>query len=180
MPRLDDVARAAGVSKATASRALSGADGVSPATRERVRRTAGDLGFRASGAARRLATGLTRTIGVLTPSVDRWYFGSVLHGIAHAADAHEHDVLLYDLGAFGRGGHEKFERFMDRGEVDGLVTITWSLVGGDLSRLDELASRWPRSASPRRTRARSASTTTRPASRRRSTSCASVTATCCT
>lgn len=138
MPRLDDVARAAGVSKATASRALSGAVGVSPATRAKVRRTADDLGFRASGAARRLATGLTRTIGVLTPSVDRWYFGSVLHGIAHAADAHEHDVLLYDLGAFGRGGHEKFERFMSRGEVDGLVTITWSLVGGDLSRLAEL------------------------------------------
>ncbi|SFS10049.1 transcriptional regulator, LacI family [Agrococcus baldri] len=138
MPRLDDVARAAGVSKATASRALSGADGVSPATRTKVQRVADELGFRASGAARRLATGLTRTIGVLTPSVDRWYFGSVLHGIAHAADLHEHDVLLYDLGAFGHGGHEKFERFMRRGEVDGLVTITWSLVGGDLTRLAEL------------------------------------------
>lgn len=138
MPRLDDVARAAGVSKATASRALSGADGVSPATREKVQRTAADLGFRASGAARRLATGVTRTIGVLTPSVNRWYFGSVLHGIAHAADANDHDVLLYDLGAFGTGGHEKFERFMSRGEVDGLVTITWSLVGGDLTRLAEL------------------------------------------
>lgn len=139
MPRLDDVAHAAGVSKATASRALSGADGVSPATRERVQLVAEGLGFRASGAARRLATGLTRTIGVLTPSVDRWYFGSVLHGIAHAADSHEHDVLLYDLGAFGHGGHEKFERFMRRGEVDGLVTITWSLVGGDLTRLADLS-----------------------------------------
>lgn len=138
MPRLDDVARAAGVSKATASRALSGADGVSPATREKVQQMADALGFRASGAARRLATGRTRAIGVLTPSVDRWYFGSVLHGIAHAADQHEQDVLLYDLGAFGRGGHEKFERFMRRGEVDGLVTITWSLVGGDLTRLAEL------------------------------------------
>ncbi|WP_306231606.1 LacI family DNA-binding transcriptional regulator [Agrococcus beijingensis] len=138
MPKLDDVARAAGVSKATASRALSGASGVSPATRERVERTAADLGFRASNAARRLATGVTRTIGVLTPSVNRWYFGSVLHGIAHAADQHDHDVLLYDLGAFGKGGHEKFERFMLRGEVDGLVTITWSLVGGDLGRLAEL------------------------------------------
>ncbi len=138
VPRLDDVARAAGVSKATASRALSGASGVAASTRERVQRTADELGFRVSGAARRLATGMTRTIGVLTPSVNRWYFGSVLHGIAHAADAHDHDVLLYDLGAFGRGGHEKFERFMTRGEVDGLVTITWSLVGGDLTRLADL------------------------------------------
>ncbi|WP_405218794.1 LacI family DNA-binding transcriptional regulator [Agrococcus sp. Ld7] len=138
MPRLDDVARVAGVSKATASRALSGAGAVSPATRERVQRAAAELGFRASGAARRLATGMTRTIGVLTPSVDRWYFGSVLHGIAQAADAHEHDLLLYDLGTLGRGGHEKFERFMRRGEVDGLVTITWSLVGDDLARLADL------------------------------------------
>ncbi|GAA3591306.1 LacI family DNA-binding transcriptional regulator [Agrococcus terreus] len=138
MPRLDDVARAAGVSKATASRALSGADGVSAATRERVQRTAEELGFRVSGAARRLATGLTRTIGVLTPSVDRWYFGSVLHGVADAADAHEHDVLLYDLGVLGKGGHERFERFLRRGEVDGLVTITWSLGDRDLQRLAEL------------------------------------------
>lgn len=138
MPRLDEVARAAGVSKATASRALSGADAVSAVTRERVQRVAAELGYRASGAARRLATGVTRTIGVLTPSVDRWYFGSVLHGIAHAADEHEHDLLLYDLGAFGHGGQAKFERFMRRGEVDGLITITWSLVGGDLTRLAAL------------------------------------------
>lgn len=138
MPRLDDVARAAGVSKATASRALSGAGAVSAATRERVQHAAAELGFRASGAARRLATGMTRTIGVLTPSVDRWYFGSVLRGIAQAADAHEHDLLLYDLGTLGHGSHEKFERFMRRGEVDGLITITRSLIGGDLARLAEL------------------------------------------
>lgn len=132
MPRLDDVARAAGVSKATASRALSGASGVSPATRARVQETAEQLGFRASGAGRRLATGVTSTIGVLSPAPDRWYFGSVLHGIADAADAHEQDVILYDIGQLGQGGHERIERFLRRGEVDGLLSITWSLRDDDL------------------------------------------------
>ncbi|WAC67057.1 LacI family DNA-binding transcriptional regulator [Agrococcus sp. SL85] len=97
-----------------------------------MQETAEQAGFRASGAGRRLATGVTSTIGVLSPAPDRWYFGSVLHGIADAADAHEQDVILYDIGQLGQGGHERIERFLRRGEVDGLLSITWSLRDDDL------------------------------------------------
>lgn len=54
---LQDVARATGISLATASLAINGKGRVSPETREAVRRAARELGFRADPAARRLATG---------------------------------------------------------------------------------------------------------------------------
>lgn len=136
--KLEDVARAVGVSKATASRALSGASGVSESTRQRVREMADRLGFRASLAARRLATGQAHTVGVITPSIDRWYFGSVLHGIASACDEADYDVLLYDVGVSASGGRDRFERFLRRGEIDGLVTITWTLGLAESARLTEL------------------------------------------
>ena len=60
MSSLAEVARHAGVSKATASRALSGAAHVSDATRARVAASAAELGFVASTSAASLVTGRTR------------------------------------------------------------------------------------------------------------------------
>src|SRR5689334_15847599 len=57
MSSLAEVARRAGVSKATASRALSGAAHVSPAARERVAAAASDLGYVVSSTAASLVTG---------------------------------------------------------------------------------------------------------------------------
>jgi DNA-binding LacI/PurR family transcriptional regulator len=54
-PKLDDVARLAGVSRTTASRALNGAPGNSQALRQRVREAAEELGYRAHSSARSLA-----------------------------------------------------------------------------------------------------------------------------
>ena len=66
-----DVARAAGVSVATVSRALRGLDRVSPSTRERVRRVADQLNYIASPTATSLASGRTRIVGVVVPFSSR-------------------------------------------------------------------------------------------------------------
>ncbi len=71
---IDDVAQAAGVSTATVSRALRGLPNVSEATRLRVLAEAARLGYVPTPSASSLATGRTRTIGVLTPWVNRWFF----------------------------------------------------------------------------------------------------------
>ena len=60
--RLSDVARAAGVSLATASRALAGGELVHPHTRERVRNAVAMLGYVPHGAARALASRRSRTL----------------------------------------------------------------------------------------------------------------------
>jgi DNA-binding LacI/PurR family transcriptional regulator len=72
MPRprvvtLIDVARAAGVSRTTASAALGGAGRISDATRDRVRATAGRLGYVANPAARHLQGGRKGAVGLYVP-----------------------------------------------------------------------------------------------------------------
>src|SRR5690242_9982059 len=65
-PRSEDVARLAGVSRKTVSRVLNGEPYVSADVRRRVLKAAEDLGYRLNHAARALASGRTRSIGVVT------------------------------------------------------------------------------------------------------------------
>lgn len=64
-----DVARLAGVSQPTVSRALSGSDKVSEATRERVRRAAQALGYAPSAIGRALAVGRSSRVGLVLTDV---------------------------------------------------------------------------------------------------------------
>ena len=70
MVSIDEVARTAGVSTATVSRALSGRGHVSVATRARVESAAKSLGYVVSSSASSLASGRTRNIGVLVPFLE--------------------------------------------------------------------------------------------------------------
>ena len=92
---IDDVARAAGVSTATVSRALRGLPNVTPATRAKVREVATALGYVASPSAASLASGRTRTIGLISPWINRWFFANVIEGAERALRAQGFDVLLY-------------------------------------------------------------------------------------
>ena len=64
-----DVARVAGVSTATVSRALRGLENVDPATRDRIVSIAREMQFSVSPVASRLATGRAGTIGIVTPFI---------------------------------------------------------------------------------------------------------------
>ena len=94
----DDVARMAGVSTATVSRALRGVDGVNPRTRERVMAAAHHLGYVSSPAASRLAGGRTATVAVVVPFITRWFFGEVISGAEGVLRGRGLDLLLYNLG----------------------------------------------------------------------------------
>jgi LacI family repressor for deo operon, udp, cdd, tsx, nupC, and nupG len=104
VPGIDEVARVAGVSTATVSRALSGQGHVSPATRERVRRAARDLGYVVSSSASGLATGRTKNVGVVIPFLNRWFFSSVVEGAESSLLTHGYDLTLYNLQG---GGDER-------------------------------------------------------------------------
>ena len=75
-----DVAREAGVNKGTVSRALRGISGVGPSTRERIIETADRLDFSASQLATALASGHSRTIGIVLPTLRSWYFSEFASG----------------------------------------------------------------------------------------------------
>lgn len=97
MNTLADVAKMAGVSKSTASRALSGRGSVSTATRAKVSAAANDLGFVASSAAESLATGRSRNIAVVTPFINRWFYAEVIDGVESALIGAGYDLTLYRL-----------------------------------------------------------------------------------
>lgn len=78
--RLEDVARAAGVAKSTASRALSRPHLVAAATRERVQRLAEEMGLNLNPTARALFTGRTGALALIVPSLTNPYFAPVLAG----------------------------------------------------------------------------------------------------
>lgn len=92
VPTLEDVARLAGVSKATASRILSAASGqeipFAAETRERVCQAATKLGYHASRIARGLTASRTGIVGLVVPSVEDSFFPSVTSTIeAHLSRA---------------------------------------------------------------------------------------------
>lgn len=89
-----DVAREAGVSTATVSRALRGLPNVDAATRERVQSVAAQLDYVISPSASRLASGRTGSIAVVTPYVARWFFATIMSGIEAAMQSAGMDVLL--------------------------------------------------------------------------------------
>lgn len=139
MAGIADVARAAGVSKATASRALSGAGYVSAPTRERVERAAADLGYVPSTSAVSLATGRTRNVGVVMPYINRWFFAEVLEGVQHALLAHGMDLTLYDARPGTEGRDRIFEDYLARKRFDGLIAVGLEPADGEMERLVRLA-----------------------------------------
>src|SRR4029453_3734673 len=79
------VAPAAGVSLATASRALNGQAGVGAALAEKVRQEAHDLGYIANVPARQLAGGATSVIGLIVHEIDDPFFTEIAGGIVRSA-----------------------------------------------------------------------------------------------
>ncbi|MEU4221951.1 LacI family DNA-binding transcriptional regulator, partial [Actinoplanes sp. NPDC026623] len=84
--RLADVAERAGVSLATASRALAGRDGVSEEVANRIRDISRELGYVANPYARTLAGGASSTVGLVVHQVDDPYFSEIAGGVIQVAD----------------------------------------------------------------------------------------------
>lgn len=117
---MSDVARAAGVSAATVSRALRGEPGVSPATRQYVTEVAKRMKYAIARDASSLAGGRRYAVAVLTADVGR---GDVLAGAEGALRQAGYDVLLYVLGdAESRAGF--FEEMPLGRRVDGVLALS--------------------------------------------------------
>lgn len=93
-PRLVDVAEAAGVSLASASRAMSGGSGISPEVAAHVRRIALELGYEPNLHARGLAGGLVPTIGLVVHEIGDPYFSEIASGVIRSATLENRSVQI--------------------------------------------------------------------------------------
>lgn len=135
MAGLEEVARHAQVSTATVSRALSGRGRLSEATRARVRAAADELGYVVSATASSLATGRTLSVGVLVPLLDRWFFASVLDGIATRLAPRGYDLTLYNLTADAEQRRHLFRTSLRRGRVDAVIALSVLLDDAEIGQL---------------------------------------------
>ena len=138
MSAIADVARLAGVSKSTASRALSGSGYVSTPTRERVEQAASAIGYVVSSNAASLVTGLSRNVGVVMPLLNRWYFGEVLEGIETALIQAGYDLTLYQLSADPAHRRRIFDYFLVRKRVDAVIAVGIGLTDAEVAMLQSL------------------------------------------
>ena len=131
---LADVARRAGVHKATASRALSMPGKISSATVARVRTAMRDLGYVSNGVARALSTRKTRTIGSILPTLDNAIYAVSTVSLERRLERSGY-VLLVSCHEFNPAAETRaLEAMLSRG-VDGLVLVGQEHSRATLARL---------------------------------------------
>jgi DNA-binding LacI/PurR family transcriptional regulator len=129
-----DVAREAGVSTATVSRALRGLGNVDPLTREHIQRVADRLDYIISPTASRLAGGRAGTVAVLSPHISKWYFATALAGVERAMSEADVDLLVHTVGDAPLPSPSLAERRM-RSRVDGVLVLGTLAASPDVSAL---------------------------------------------
>ncbi|BCL13576.1 LacI family DNA-binding transcriptional regulator [Micromonospora sagamiensis] len=138
MTRIDDVARLAGVSTATVSRALRGLPTVSAATRRRVLAAAEQLDYAVSPSASRLAGGRTGTVAVVVPRITRWFFGTVVEAVEAVLHSAGYDLLLYNLGGRAQARQRVLRTANLHKRADAVLLVATPLRSADLTALTEL------------------------------------------
>lgn len=123
---IHDVARAAGVSVATVSKAINGRDGVSPSTLEHVQEVVARLGYESSLVATSMRRRRTDVIGVLVAEFEPFAV-QLLQGVSAALQGTRFDVLAY-AGSVSAGEHLGWERRslsrLGGTLIDGAILVT--------------------------------------------------------
>jgi LacI family transcriptional regulator len=119
-PTIEDVAAAAGVSRATAARALGGYGRVSDETRSVVRKHAQALGYQANRLAQGMVTGRTQTLGFVSADMADAFFGQTMRGFTDIARAQGYDVIISNSEEDPKLERRAVETMLQR-RVDGLL-----------------------------------------------------------
>jgi len=121
-PTLEDVARLSGVSTATVSRCLNSPHRVNEATRARVMRAVGDLGYSPNFGARALAAKRTNTIGAIIPTMENAIFAHALQAFQEELRQNGATMLVASSSYKPELEAEQIRSLVARG-ADGLLLI---------------------------------------------------------
>ncbi|MFC0108190.1 LacI family DNA-binding transcriptional regulator [Kibdelosporangium aridum] len=136
MATINDVATKAGVSTATASRALNGKSTVDPKLAERVLLAAAELGYQPNGPARNLRRQETAVLALIISDVENPFFTSIARGVEDVAQAVGYSVVLCNSDE----NPEKERRYIDVAIQERAAGIVLSPTG-TTTNVDLLAAR---------------------------------------
>ena len=122
VPTIRDVAAAAGVSTATVSKFVNGAQRFSPAVEETIKRVIAELGYRSNPLAQSMITGRTKTVGLSVLDIANPHFTSIVKGANRVAQAHGYTVLLVDTEENPERERPMLEALSRR--VDGMIVFS--------------------------------------------------------
>jgi DNA-binding LacI/PurR family transcriptional regulator len=131
---MKDVAELAGVALSTVSRALSGASGVSAATRVRIVAAAEELGYVVSPAASNLARGATKRVAIVVPHLGRWICAAMIESLEVRLREGGFDILIYQVED-ARARHRFFAQLPARRKVDAVVVVCLPVNDAERQRL---------------------------------------------
>jgi DNA-binding LacI/PurR family transcriptional regulator len=95
-PKIQDVARLAGVSPSSISNFLNNRmEQMRPDTQRKIQQAIEQLGYRPNNAARQLKTGVAKMVGLLVPSLANQFFGSLACAVETAAARHQCHVMTF-------------------------------------------------------------------------------------
>jgi LacI family repressor for deo operon, udp, cdd, tsx, nupC, and nupG len=123
---VQDVARVAGVSTATVSRALSDPKKVSEAARKAVSNAISETGYRLNKAARNLRKQQAGAVLILVPNLGNPFFSQILQGISAVFSETEYSILVSDTSDPSQGDLNLVDYFLDR-RIDGLISLDGAL-----------------------------------------------------
>jgi len=115
-----DIAKKLNTTSATVSRALNDHPAISTRTKKRVLQAAEKLQYRRNTVASSLRSGQTGIIGVIIPSAEINFFGSVVHGIENMANKNGYNVLIYQSNESWEHEKKGIETFLNA-RVDGIM-----------------------------------------------------------
>jgi LacI family transcriptional regulator len=119
---IEDVARAAGVSRQTVSRAINQKGDISPETRERVLAVVQSLGFRPNRLAQGMVTQRTHTVGIEVADITNPFFAEMVRGAQDVAAKHGYHLFLTNSDDNPAVALQSLSNLVSHG-VDGLITM---------------------------------------------------------
>jgi LacI family transcriptional regulator len=131
-PTIPDVARRAGVSTATAARALGGYGAVSESARDAVLAAAEELGYQRNELARSMITGRTNTLGLVIADIENPFFAGAARGVSDAARAAGYEVILTNTDEDAAVERSNLQLLLAK-RVDGVLIAPTSPDGGHLA-----------------------------------------------
>lgn len=133
---IKDIAQKLSLSTSTVSRALKDHPDISPKTRTAVKELAALLGYRPNRIALNLRNNSTRTIGLIIPEIEHYFFSAIINGIEEIAYKNDYSVMVFQ-------SNESYKREVLNSQavltnrVDG-VLVSYSKETSDFSHFQKL------------------------------------------